>query len=356
MTQPAVTSAQARLARDLEAYAQSRLGQPVRVGALDRIPGGASRETWRFQLVLDQDAPGLPAGTHRLILRLDPAASLIETDRRTEFGAIRAFGAVAGVPVPQTWWLEDDPAALGAAFLVMGEITGCEANPLKLMQPPYAAHHANIGRQKWMILGRIAAADPGALGLTEIMAPVGQGPCWARELSHWERVIDADALEPQPIQRAAIRWLRAHPPPPPARLAVVHGDYRTGNFLVDPQGEIRGILDWEMAHLGDPLEDLAWSLNRVWCFQSDERRGGLLPREEAIAIWEQASGLRADARALHWWELFSCVKGQAIWLSAGRECQQGSATDSIMALAAWMMTNSQDRASLELLGRLVRKP
>ena len=70
--------------------------------------------------------------------------------------------------------------------------------------------------------------------------------------------VDRNELEPQPIIRAAIRWLRANPPPPPERVSVVHGDYRVGNFLYTKEG-IHGIVDWEMAHLGDPLEDLAWS-------------------------------------------------------------------------------------------------
>ena len=95
---------------------------------------------------------------------------------------------------------------------------------------------------------------------------------------HWLRDLDDDELEPQPITRAAIRWLRANPPPPAQRISVVHADYRTGNFLVDERGTIRGILDWELAHLGDPLEDLAWGINRVWCWNRDERAGGLLPK------------------------------------------------------------------------------
>ena len=115
---------------------------------------------------------------------------------------------------------------------------------------------------------------------------------------------------------------------------------------------MRGVLDWEMTHLGDPLEDLAWSLGGVWRLLRDELAGGLIPPADAIAHWQEASGLEVDGRALHWWELFNCVKGQAIWLSAGREYQTGANRDAIMAVAAWMQTNSQDRAILELMGHL----
>lgn len=328
----------------LARYLSRQLGRPATVQSLARIPGGASRETYRF--VLDD-------GTDRrhLILRRDPPSSLIETDRRTEFAAIQAFRGSA-VPVPECLWVEDDPSVLGGPFFVMTEIRGAEASPRLVMLAPYAAHHDEIARQKWTLLGVIAGTDPWGSGFAAAVQAPAPADCWLRELDHWAAILQADALEPQPVQQAAIRWMRRNPPPAPARLAIVHGDYRTGNILVDAQGRLRGILDWEMAHLGDPLEDLAWSLNRVWCFQRDSRRGGLAPRAVAIAHWEQGSGLRVDPVALHWWELLACLKGQAIWLSAAREFAQGRNRDSIMAVAAWMQGNAQDRATLELMGHL----
>jgi aminoglycoside phosphotransferase (APT) family kinase protein len=338
------------LAARLETYVASRLPQAdaVVVSNLDRIFGGGSRETYRFSVSYRE---GGRDRSRRLILRRDPPASLIETERRIEFAAYRAFYGTR-VPVPEPLWLEEDPRHLDHPFFIMEEITGCEASPLKLMGPPWDAQLAEIGRQKWTILGEIAKADPRALGLVGVMRSATPETAWEQELAHWVRDLDSDELEPQPVTRAAIRWMRRNPPPPAQRISVVHADYRTGNFLVDETGKIRGILDWELAHLGDPLEDLAWGINRVWCWNRDARAGGLLPKEEAIRLWEASSGLRADREALRWWELFSCVKGQAIWLSAAREYHDGTNQDSILALAAWMQCNSQDRATLELLGHL----
>jgi aminoglycoside phosphotransferase (APT) family kinase protein len=334
----------------LAAYLEGRLdgARNVRVSGLERIHGGASRETWRFALTWEgRDGPR----TRRLILRRDPPGSLIETRRAVEFAAYRAFYRSA-VPVPEALWLEEDASHLDHPFFVMEELAGLEASPQALLQPPYVERRTEIGRHKWAILGEIARADPVALGLVGTLQAVDAPTAWQGELAHWEGVIDEDELEPQPIARAAIRWLRRHPPPPAQRVCVVHGDYRTGNFLVDRDGRIRGILDWEMAHLGDPLEDLAWGLNRVWCWARDDLVGGLLPRDEAVAIWERASGLRADPDALHWWEVFSCVKGQAIWVSSAKEYQDGVNRDPVLALPGWMLGNSQDRAVLELLGHL----
>lgn len=334
----------------LEAYLRTRLpdAEALRVEGLERIFGGASRETYRF--VLRTRRGGTDECRH-LILRRDPDGSLIETERAVEFAAYRAFHGTA-VPVPEALWLEEDPEPLGHPFFVMEELRGFESSPQAITEPPYAQHAARFARRKWTILGEIARADPKALGLTDVMEAVAPEACCERELSYWEARIDRDEMCPQPIIRAAIRWLRRHPPPPAQKISVVHGDFRTGNFLYDAEGEIHGILDWEMAHLGDPLEDLAWSLNPVWRWARDERAGGLAPREEAIRIWEEASGLRADPDGLRWWELFSSVKGQAIWISGAREFSDGRNQDPILALSSWLMGNSQDRAALLALGRL----
>lgn len=333
------------------AYIAGRLdgAREVEIDALSRIPGGASRETYRLRLTY-RDADGT-AVEQRLILRRDPPASLIETERSVEFAAYRAFEGSA-VPVPKMLWLEEGPQALGAPFFIAEEITGFESSPMALLAEPYLSKAARMGAHKWTILGEISRADPKALGLTETMETPAPDQCWRRELDYWEGVIDADALEPQPIIRAAIRRLRAQPPPPAQKISVIHGDFRTGNFLYDAEGEIHGVLDWEMAHLGDPLEDLGWGLNRIWCWGGDDRRGGLLPRDEAIAVWERASGLRADPDALRWWELFNCVKGQGIWISSAKAWASGEAREPILAFSAWRMINTQDRAALELMGKL----
>lgn len=334
----------------LAAYIAAKMphARDVAVAGLERIAGGASRETYRFRLAWTEDGE---RRDRRLILRRDPPASLIDTERRIEFAAYRAFAGSA-VPVPEMLWLEEDEAPLGHPFFVAEELAGFQASPQVLFSGAYDAVLSKLAQRKWTILGEIARADPEALGLTQVMEPPPLDACWTRELDHWEGLIDKDAPEPLPISRAAIRWLRANPPPPARKLSVVHGDYRTGNFLFDPSGEIHGVLDWEMAHLGDPLEDLAWSLNPVWSFGRGDLAGGLCAREEAIAAWERASGLEADPAALHWWILFNCVKGQAIWVGSAAAWLSGGNREPIMAYPAWWLMNAQDRAMLKVMGRL----
>lgn len=340
----------ASLEESLANYIQLRMpdAAAVRVDQLAQISGGASRQTYRFRLSYEENRQ---PQERRLILRRDPSASLIDTDRKIEFAAYKSFFGTS-VPVPEVLWLEDDASHLGSPFFISVEMTGLQTSPALLQMEPYASHQRKIAEQKWSILGAIASHDPAALGLVGTMEWVEPAQCWKRELDYWEGVLDSDELIPQPIIRAAIRWLRRNSPPPAQKISVVHGDYRTGNFLFDEQGRIHGILDWEMAHLGDPLEDLGWSLNRVWCWARDDRRGGLVPREQAVAIWEKASGLRADADALHWWELFATVKGQGIWVSSAHAWETGENKDPILVLSSWALMNSQDRAALELMGRI----
>ncbi len=334
-----------KLARYIET--QMPEASHIVVSAMERISGGASRETYRF--VLDYRENGT-AQTRKLILRRDPPASLIDTERRVEFEAYRAFHGSA-VPVPRMLWLDEGDAALDHPFFIAEELTGFQTAPQLLFAGGYDAVLANLAERKWSILGQIARADPVTLGLTSVMASPKVEDCWRRELDHWEHIFDTDEAEPQPIARAAIRWLRANPPPPAQRLSVVHGDYRTGNFLFDEQGEIHGVLDWEMSHLGDPLEDLAWGFNPIWQFGRG-LAGGLVPQAQAIDIWRRSSGLTADPAALHWWTLFNCVKGQGIWVGSAREFINGGNREPIMVYPAWWLLNAQDRAILKVMGRL----
>lgn len=298
--------------------------RPVTVLQLSRIHGGASRETFRVRV---QTADGAERG---LIFRRDPVSTLIETEREIEFAAYRSFQA-SEVPVPRALFLERGTEWLERPFFVMEEVEGCTAASI-LAADPYGPHRRRIGEQFFSILGRIASRAVEGSDLARQVVVPAPGAAWQVELDKWVRVIDEDELEPQPVARAVIRYLRANPPPPAQRLSIVHGDYRTGNFLFDGGGTIRAILDWEMSHVGDPLEDLAWALDPLWSADR-ENPGGMLPRGEAIALWEKASGLKADPAALSWWTMFASLKGLAIWISSAKEYQSGSNSDPIMAFS-----------------------
>jgi len=335
----------------LARYFTARLpdAHDVEVTGCARIPGGASRETWSVDLRWVEG--GGKRRTQGFIVRRDPEASLVEgSDRRVEFDFYRSF-ADSAVPVPRPLFLETDAAWLERPFFVMERIDGCESQFTALLEPGFAPHRDGLARRMYELLAVIAATPVDGLPARESSPLPAAAECWAVELGRWEGIIDRHEPEPQPILRAAIRRLRRRPPPPAQRLSVVHGDYRTGNFLYRGS-EIHGILDWEMAHFGDPLEDLAWSFLPSWQWARDGRAGGIVEADEAIRIWEAASGLRVDRAALAWWALFNCVKAQGIWLTGARAFGDGRAQEIMLAFTSYWLINSHDRYLLAAMGKL----
>jgi aminoglycoside phosphotransferase (APT) family kinase protein len=337
----------ASLAQQLGVYLSAHWKEAVEIENLSRIPGGASRQTYRFDAMTNGRRRGL-------ILRRDPVDSLIDTDRRIEYLAYKSFHPL-GVPTPEPLVLDEAGGVLERPFFLMSRIDGGKAaSPFSLA--PYAPHEAAIGEQFFSILGRIAATDPIPLPISKVAETPALDQCWSRELDHWERELDKDELHPHPIGRAAIRRLRRRPPPPAQKLSVVHGDYRSGNFMHDGEGRILAILDWEMAHLGDPLEDLAWAIDPLWSHFDDGRVSGLLPRAEAIAVWERASGLRIDPEALGWWELFNSLKGLVIWVSAAKSFRDGGGIDPVLGFTGLYCTRRHDQILVEKLDALLETP
>jgi aminoglycoside phosphotransferase (APT) family kinase protein len=315
----------------------------VEIGLVNPIFGGASRQTYSLELRYVRQGEAV---SRRVIVRREFESGIIRTSVDTEFAAYQAFHGT-DVPVPRVLWIEKDPEWLGTPFYVMEEIVGCEDKHMLFTVPPFQEVREKVGDRFYRIMATIAVTDPAAVGLEGKLEPVSPEGCWRRELDYWEAEADKNELEPHPVFRAAIRWLRRNPPPPAQKTVIVHGDMRAGNFLFNRKGEIRGILDWEMMHLGDPLEDLAWSLNRLWSWSEPERAGFMIPRGRAVRIWEEASGFRADRGALFWWELFTSVKAIAIWVSMNKVYANLENTDPIVGYGGIWATDLQRRIILD---------
>jgi aminoglycoside phosphotransferase (APT) family kinase protein len=325
-------------------YLRSKLPQTseVTVENVFRIPGGASRETWSFDTRWREGGAEV---SHAFVIRRDPDASLLESDRNTEFRVMDAVWS-QGVPVPRMHWLEPDPAWLERPFFIMERVDGCEVSPQKLLfEPRFIAVHPPIAQKFVDILARIHALDWRQLDLDFLPVPKEPSDCALMEIEKWEAVVDRNALEPQPVLRAAFRWLRRNLPPPAQRIVLVHADYRTGNFLFNEGGEIKAFLDWEMTHLGDPLEDVGWACMRPWRWAGDERIGGLMARDEFYRMYEEATGLKMDQEAVHFWELLGNVKFAAIFITGARSFCDGRTRSIMMAL----LGRNMNRLELEIM-------
>ncbi|HEX4109371.1 MAG TPA: phosphotransferase family protein [Solirubrobacteraceae bacterium] len=266
------------------------LGHEVDVRELRRLTGGASHETWACELV---DG----ARTEKLVVRRDIEDGLLEGDGAGEFALLRALHGI-GLPVPRQWLHVP-------GLTVMERVPGTDARKV-LAGPGHGLDPHALGLQLVDIQASLHGVDWHA-HLAGTIAPAED------EVARWARVLDGSRVEPEPVLDAALSWLTAHPPRA-TEPRLVHGDFKANNVLVSPDGRAT-VIDWEMAHLGDPVEDLAWTL--LWAAEAD-LVGGMLERDEYLQAYERASGNAVDPEALFFWELFALVKLAAIFLTGVR--------------------------------------
>lgn len=274
------------------------------------------------------------AQAQELILRLgDPAGLFAPYRTEPEYLALFTLAAVPDLPIPRVVLRSDDVSILGAPFIVTQRVPGDTPTPWSDSFRNESQREA-LGRQFSEVLGALHAFDwratplmAWAHGLTEKNTASLETRRWAEECGY------LDAKLP-PAMHHALRWLEANAPEA-KQLVVVHGDYRVGNFL--RQGaRITAILDWELVHLGDPHEDLAWAGLRAFA-PGSTRVGGLVDREEFHAHYSARSGIPVDLRTLHYYEVMMQFKSAAMLLGAARRVQAGRARDVRMAAMGFQL-------------------
>lgn len=295
----------------------------IKVDEFHQIHGGSSQETFRLRA---HWRAGGGTVERRLILRRAPSAGLVVGEHDLEYEVYRAL-AGSDVPVPAVHFLELDPVWLDRPFFIMDLCDGKPGHPYA-PGDPYDGLGDPVARAFWHHLGTLAAIDHRAVGLQRLRNGEAETGFWSAELDRWELIVAAGDTLVQPALSGAIRWLRSNPPPAAAKPAIVHGDYRSGNFLFTEDGQISAILDWEMCHIGDPVEDIAWAVDPFWPMTRH------LPLSDGLAIWEAASGMRVDRDALEWWRLFSAVKASAIWTTAEASFASGDSKEMVIAMSA----------------------
>jgi aminoglycoside phosphotransferase (APT) family kinase protein len=311
------------LETSLAGYLAHRMPQAegLSVAGLSRIHGGSSQETYRYEASWTEASE---AKGGRFILRRAPEAGLVNAEHDLEYTVYSALSG-KGVPIPSVHFLELDRKWLGRPFFIMDMMPGKPGHFFNT-EDPYEGQSESVGRNFWTHLGTLASLDPAELDVAALRGMSDPRPPHERELDHWEQRLDEGEDIVEPLLRAAIRWMRRNPPPPPARLSVVHGDYRSGNFLFLADGTISAVLDWEMCHVGDPLEDIAWALDPMWSM------GRYFDEERGLKLWEEASGTTIDRDALDWWRLFAAIKASAIWTTAEKSFEEGTSREMVLAL------------------------
>lgn len=284
-----------------------------RIDGLQRLSAGATLQTWSF------DALG-SALCHPLILRRSPGG-LRGTESlplEVEAALILAL-APSGLPVPTVLHTLLPADGLGDGFL-MTRIAG-ETIPRKILRDAaFASVRPALVARLGAVLGEIHRTDTANLPVLPLRSN-------AAMLAKMQARCDALA-RPSAVFAYALHWLRERLPADPATPRLVHGDFRLGNLIIEPgaQGGLRAVLDWEIAHLGDPAEDLAWICLPPWRFgQIDQPVAGLGTRAQLFQAWQAASGWTADPERVRWWQAMGSLRwglgcaGMCDWFSSGRD-------------------------------------
>lgn len=271
------------------------------ITSLVRLSAGASRETWRFS-----------AGDAPLILQRSRFVAGLGAG--VDEPAVLRHAAAGGVTVPEIVASSSSGEhPLGAQFTISRRLDG-ESIPRKILRDDEFA----VARERFVAdcareLVAIHALDPEPL---VDRVPLVDDPVAAQRATY-EMVGD-----PHPVFDLAFRWLDENRPPP-RPTGVVHGDFRMGNFLVGPEG-ITAVLDWELAHLGDPVEDLGWLVARAWRFRGAGEVGGIGSRRALLDAYVAAGGDRIAPDELRWWEVLASLRWGVITMFMGGEHRRGT--------------------------------
>ena len=256
---------------------------------LVRLSGGASRETWRF--VVDAGDGREGTGVTRILQRQRAGS---DRSVGTEVAVLRA-AKQAGVPVPEVLAWSDAPDQLGAPFMVLSHVVG-ETIARKIQRDArYATARAVLPAQLGDALARLHSIAPDSVPSVEEVD----------QLAKYRETLDLTG-QPHPALELAFRWLEVNRPAA-TRQVVLHGDFRLGNVIVDDEG-LAAVLDWELTHLGDPMEDLGWLCVKAWRFGGVPPVAGLGSYEALFAAYEARSGTTVDPEVVRWWETLGTLK------------------------------------------------
>jgi aminoglycoside phosphotransferase (APT) family kinase protein len=259
-----------------------------------RLSGGASQETYRLEIETHE-------GSRTLALRRAAGGMADDPDspRPGLAGEAEIFrvARAAGVPEPEILHVFTEDEGLGAGFLMQwldGETVGTRilrASELEAVRPKLAFQCGEV-------LARIHGIDPVSSGLANRLKKVSTRD-FVAEVSEGYQSFGTSL----PMIDYTARWLLDHLPDD-AEPRLVHNDFRNGNIMVSPDG-IVAVLDWELAHLGDPVRDLGWICTNSWRFgRHDLRVGGFGRLDDLLDGYESVSGIRVDPEHVRFWEVF----------------------------------------------------
>lgn len=282
------------------------------------IIAGSSKSIWSFDAEWI-DEHGMPR-TAELILRQQPEAGVVASDLRQEHDLLRAFEGWL-LPIPVVFAADLEGTFLDRPSLLVEREPGRAHRAVLRDKDPLELGHEGrlaLARQMVDLLARLHILVDEEM--FAVLPHPGEDPA-VHELARWEGELDAEKLDPEDRLRAAREWLHANVPPPPPALRLVHGDFRPANVLVD-EGQITALLDWELAHLGDPADDLGWYTCSIYRAEHFLEGWSI---EDFFARYVEEEGTEPEPERLRFWQVLSVFRLAVIALRSARNIEQGLA-------------------------------
>jgi aminoglycoside phosphotransferase (APT) family kinase protein len=305
--------------------------QQVEVARAERLSGGAVQQNWRIDALVDG---GEHDGAQRWVLRTDAEASLIVSlDRTAEFGVVSAAYA-GGVKVAAPIARCESRDIIGSQFVLQAYVIG-EAQGRRLTRDPGVADWGpTVARELGQELAKIHRIRTDNADLSFLPQPM-ISPAKS-EVARLRAALDS-AADPRPALEYALTWLHDHDPGS-EDLTLVHGDFRTGNYLV-ADGHLSAILDWEFAHWGDPHEDIGWFTARCWRFgMIDHPAGGIANLAPFLEGYRSLAQTAIDESQLLYWQILAAAKWATIAVLQGDRYRTGGENSLELALTGLMVT------------------
>ncbi|TKR53859.1 phosphotransferase family protein [Allopusillimonas ginsengisoli] len=315
----------------LRHYVQRQTGaSQVSVRAFSTLSGGAIQNNYALAL---ECAGGESPGLLDLVVRSDAASQVDASLSREQEFCVLQCAWQAGVTVPEPLWLCTDLSVIGVPFCVMRRVEGT-ASGRQLVRGMLSDEQARVlTRQLAHELARLHTVRPPNERLTFLPVPV-TAPALQR-VSDYRTALDRIA-EPHPVIEWALNWLEDNAPAP-GELVLCHGDFRTGNYMVD-NGRLSGVLDWEFASWSDPMEDIGWLCAKSWRFgRTDREVGGVGHKDDLFPAYTHASGREVSARQVLYWEAMGLTRWAVIALQQAQRHISGEESSLELALTGRMV-------------------
>lgn len=313
------------LSARVAAYLSAQTGHTVQVGAVRRFPVGFS---WLTYAVPVTGLPGREAA-HELILRLGPDYGLFAPySAAPQVLAMQSLEGSA-VPLPRAYWSNDDASIFGAPFMFCEKVSGDAVVPWVSANEPGLedGYRRRLAEQFIDVLAALHRVEWQSKPIAAMAHGITAENSALQNVEYWETQIARWAMRPYPLAEWGIRWLKAHCPVAP-HVAIVHGDYRTGNFL-EQGGQITSILDWELVHLGDPHEDLGWASLPMYMGGS-KLISRLAEPEMFYARYSEKVGFKVSMASVRYYQALSLLKLAATHMAAARCFEEGRFNDMRM--------------------------